>query len=97
MFGRDYITNTCIALFINDCKRDNYTEQKDFEIKIMSYIALGIEFISHNTAHIPAQMGGDPKSLASFMDYIRDDNGRVDMSVDDIVDDVLDGCGFLGG
>ena len=85
--------NHCVALFLKDQR-----EQQNQELlnKTLIYIAQGIQIISENVAYCGAYYGADGKQMASFIDYI-DDRPKVEKSADEIVDDVLDRCGFLGG
>lgn len=89
MFGKGYIVDFCISLFQ---KEENERLEKEYYIKTLSYMAQGIEFISHNTAYIPAQFKCEAKVLLPFVEFLKEK--QEERTATEIVDDVLGKCGL---
>lgn len=90
MFGKGYIVDYCISLFQ---KEEEQKQVQDFQIKTMSFIAQGVQFISHNTAFIPAYFKEEAQALIPFADYL-EDKPKDERTATEIVDDVFKNCGF---
>lgn len=77
----------CISLF--------QKEQK--EQAIFNYIATSIQFITENVAYVGKYYGSDGRYMPISLNDVLNPKEEVEMSAEEIVDDVLDKCGFLGG
>lgn len=75
----------CITLFKKEQEEQNY---KEFTFKAYSYIAQGVEVIVNSLAQ--------DEVMTPFIDYVID-KPEDTRTADEIVDDVLKNCGFIGG
>lgn len=64
---------------------------------LINYITTGIQFIGENIAHIGLQFGGEGKYLPKTYEEIMNPEDADERDAEEIVDDVLDKCGLLGG
>ena len=92
MFGKGYIVDYCISLFQKEEEEKQY---KEFYVKSISYIAQGVQFISHNTACIPAYFDVEAQALIEFGEYL-EGKPKDERTTDEKIDDIMNLCG-LGG
>lgn len=81
----------CISLFK---KEEEDRQFKDFGIKTLSYLSQGLQFISHNTAYIPAYFSEESQVLIPFKEFL--DLKEDERTAEEMRDAIIDICG-LGG